>query len=197
MAVDKTLEIIYDLSSLNEQQASQLISANEDVIKSAETQKKKGKRKAKKTDKVEKTKDDKKKKSLEEKEKKKIQQENKKSLDSIKSAAQDPTGTLLSTLKKSIPQLSVILATTGIIISIIKRINELQIKFVENVDKRVNIGISNAEQARVDANLQQVIITNGDGSVNPRNVYNSFNESDANISFTESNYRLDNTSGYE
>jgi len=41
MAVDKKLEIIYDLSSLNEQQASQLVSANEDVIKSAEKQKKK------------------------------------------------------------------------------------------------------------------------------------------------------------
>ena len=45
MGVNKTLEIVYDLASLNEQQASQLISANEDVIKSAESQKKKAKRK--------------------------------------------------------------------------------------------------------------------------------------------------------
>ena len=48
MAVEKTLEVVYDLASLNEQQAGQLISANEDVIKSAESQKKKQKKGQKK-----------------------------------------------------------------------------------------------------------------------------------------------------
>ncbi len=198
MAVDKTLEIVYDLASLNEQQAGQLISANEDVIKQAESQKKKAKKKSKKTGEEEKKGDTQKKKKDEQKKQKELEKkQDNKFKDFIKNNSQNLSGFVFSTLRGSIPQLTAILAVTGIITSIIKRINEIQTKFVENVDKRVNIGISNAEQARIDANLQQVIITNGDGSVNPRNVYNSLNESDANVSFIESNYRLNDTSGYE
>lgn len=172
MGVDKKLEITYDLSSLNEQQANQLIKANEGVIKSAQKQKKKGKGKKSDTKQSNEFKD-------------------------FVKKTQNMKSSLLSTLRTSIPQLGAIIATTGIIITIIKRINELQIKFVENVDERINIGVSNMEQARIDANLQQVIITNGDGSVNPRNIYNSFNESDIIDSSTETSYRLDDTSGYE
>jgi len=43
MAVDKTLEIVYDLASINEAQADKLIKANEQVIKKAQSQKKKAK----------------------------------------------------------------------------------------------------------------------------------------------------------
>ena len=196
MAVDKTLEIIYDLASLNEQQAGQLIAANEDVIKSVDTQKKEGRKKSKKT--KEKKGDTQKKKKDEKKKQKELEKkQDNKFKDFIKNNSQNLSGFVFSTLKGSLPQLTAILAVTAIITSIVKRISEIQAKFTEDVDKRVNAGISNADQARIDANLQQIIITNGDGSVNPRNVYNSLNESDANISFIESNYRLDDTSGYE
>lgn len=196
MAVEKTLEVTYDLAALNEEQASQLINANETVIKSAESQKKKTKTKDKKT---KETKGDtqKKKKDEQKKQKKLEQKQDQKFKDFIKNNSKNLSGFVFSTLKGSLPQLTAILAATAIFTSIIKRINEIQSKFTENVDERVNAGISNVEQARIDANLQQVIITNGDGSVNPRNVYNSFNESDANVSFIESNYRLDDTSGYQ
>ena len=187
MGVDKKLEITYDLASLNEEQASKLINANKYVIKNAEKQKKKVNGKAKKTEGKEKKK----------KKDKQVKTKQYSQLKDLIKKAQNTKNSLFSTLKTSIPQLSAIIATTGIIIGLLKQINELQIKFVENVDKRINIGVSNVEQARIDANLQQVIITNGDGSINPRNVYNSFNESDAIKSSTESNNRLDNTSGYE
>jgi len=196
MGVDKQLEIVYDLASLNEQQAGELIAANEQVIKSAESQKKKTKKKAKKTE--EKKGDTQKKKKDEQKKQKELEKkQDNKFKDFIKNNSKNLSGFVFSTLRGSIPQLTAILAVTGIITSIIKRINEIQSKFTENVDERINAGISNAEQARIDANLQQVIITNGDGSVNPRNVYNSLNESDANVSVSESNFRLDDTSGYE
>ena len=196
MAVDKTLEIVYDLASLNEQQAQQLIAANEQVIKKAESQKKKGKKKSKKTE--EKKGDTQKEKKDEQKKQKELEKkQDDKFKGFIKNNSQNLSGFVFSTLKNSLPQLTAILGLTAIITSIIKRINAIQSKFTEDVDKRVNAGISNSEQARIDADLQQVIITNGDGSFNPRNVYNSLNESDRNISVSESNYRLGDTSGHE
>jgi len=44
MGVDKKLELLYDLSSINEEQADKLIKANEDVIKKAQKQKTKNKK---------------------------------------------------------------------------------------------------------------------------------------------------------
>ena len=45
MGVDKTLQVVYDLASLNEEQAGELVKANEQIIKKAEDQKKKKKKK--------------------------------------------------------------------------------------------------------------------------------------------------------
>jgi len=177
MAVNKTLEIVYDLSSLNQEQAQKLIKANVDVIKQIQKQKKKT-QKSKQT-------------------KKQDKQQDKRFKDFIKNNSQNLSGFIFSTLKTSLPALSAIIGLTAIITSMLKQLNDIQIKFTEDVDDRINISLSNQEQARVDANLQQIIITNGDGSINPRNAYNSLNESDANVSFIESTYRLENTSGYD
>ena len=199
MAVDKKLEVVYDLTSINEDQASQLIKANEDVIKKAKSQKKKKPTTQSQLEKETKkgNKEKEKKLKAEEREKKRKEKEGKDFKNFIKSNSQNLSGFVMSTLKTSLPQLGAILGLTAIITTILKRINEIQSKFTENVDERINIALSDREQARVDANLQQIILTNGDGSNNPRNQYNSLNESDANITLTETNFRLDNISGYE
>lgn len=201
MTVDKTLEITYDLASINEKQASELIKANDEVIKKAEQQKTKSKKKTSK--KQSKGKDaDQQVKDFKKFQKDKERRENAQTKQDqnfknfIKNNSQGFTSLITNTIKSN-PAVGVAIAATAIIISIVKRIDEIQKKFVENVDERINIALSNRDQALVDANLQQIIITNGDGSTNPRNSYNTLNESDANISFTESNYRMENISGFD
>lgn len=206
MGVDKKLEIVYDLSSLNEQQASQLISANEDVIKSAETQKKKAKRKTKKTDKAEKTKDDKKKKSLEEKEKKKIQKKKRsKGKDiSTKESFGDFTAILsgskgisffVQQFKSAIPFIGPILLATGFFVSNLLALDKLNKKFIDIADTRINIFIDRQQQAQIDNNLQQIIYTTSVGGTQPRDSYNSFDSYDRQIKEDGINRDLTMTGG--
>lgn len=199
MGVDKSLVLEYDLGSINEEQAAKLVKANEEVIKSAEAQKPKGKKPSAKITGDDTTADKKQKKQKQDEKKKieKLKKEQKEIQSQLKDGVQNPRGFVMSALTKHIPHLSAIIAGTGIIISLRKKIAALQSKFIEDVDKRVNLGISNAEQARIDANLQQIIFQNSDGSMNPRNIYNSFNESDANISSVNSNRINEDVSGFD
>lgn len=174
MVVDKILEV--DLTSLTKDDAKSLVDNFEGLIDDIERQ---PKRKTKKS-----------KAELEKNQDKRFK-------DFIKNNSQNFGGFVISNLKTAIPQLTAILIATTIIQSILKQINEIQSRFTENVDERINIALDNAQQARVDANLQQIIITNSDGSTNPRNSYNSLNESDANVSLLESKYLLENISGFE
>ncbi len=198
MGVSEVLEI--DFSALTQKSAKDLITQTDKIIKNIKgvkpsQQKTKGKTK-KLIDDQEK-KDKKKEQNLLKKQKEREKKQDKQFKDFIKNNSQNLSGFIFSTLRTSIPQLSAIIGLTAIITSILKRINDIQTKFTEDVDDRINISLSNQQQARVNANLQQIIITNGDGSINPRDAYNSLNESDANVAFIESTYRLENTSGYE
>lgn len=180
MGVDKKLEIVYDLASLNEDQASQLISANESVIKSAQDQKKKQKKS----------------KQLSEKEKEKEQKETDKQLDKLKEteSKDKETDTLetveelldgkaganffLSQFKTSIPIIGPILAVSSFFINELLKLDALSKKFLDIADTRINTFVDRQEQALLDNHLEQIIYTTKAGTISPRDSYNSFNNYD-------------------
>lgn len=180
MAVEKTLEITYDLAALNESQASQLISANEQVIKSAEAQKKKTKSK--------------KGKQLTDKEKEKEQKETKKQLDKLKESKDKKTDELetveefldgkggtnffLSKFKSSLPIIGPILAVSSFFVNELLKLDALAKKFLDIADTRINVFVDRQEQARLDTHLEQIIYTTKAGTTAPRDSYNSFNNYD-------------------
>lgn len=197
MAADK--QLIIDLTALTPESVGELAKIQEEISTDLEKSGKRKKTTSKKSDSKDanqQVKDFEKFQKEKQTEEKRQSTQDKNFKDFVKKNGPNFKGFMLSSLKTSIPQLSLIIAATTIITSIIKRIDALQKQFVENFDERVNAVLSNREQALVDANQQQIIITNGDGSTNPRNAYNSLNESDANISFSESRYSMENTSGY-
>jgi len=211
MGVDKKLEIIYDLASLNEQQASQLISANEDVIKSAESQKKKAKRKglSKQDQKIEKR---------FEKLKKRVELDliNKKGKNTLKSKLfgnQDfskggilknlvkfglnPQGVIGGLLKTGIPGFGAAIAATAIIVSILKKFDELEKKFTDDIRTRLNQERDTEQTALIQAGQAQEIFTPGPGITDPRDAYNTYDEFNTNQNRIETDYTIRTTSGVE
>ncbi len=181
MGVDKTLEVVYDLASLNEQQASQLISANEQVIKSAESQKKKQKGKQKG-------------KQLTDKQKEKEEKATQKQLDKLEKTEKKETDTLdtieeflggkggskffLNQFKSSLPIIGPILAVSSFFINELLKLDALAKKFLDIADTRINAFVDRQEQARLDTHLDQIIYTTKAGTSAPRDSYNSFNNYD-------------------
>ena len=181
MGVDKTLEVVYDLASLNEQQASQLINANEQVIKSAESQKKKQKGKQKG-------------KQLTDKQKEKEEKATQKQLDKLEKTEKKETDTLdtieefldgksganffLSKFKSSLPVIGPILAVSSFFVNELLKLDSLAKKFLDIADTRINAFVDRQEQARLDTHLDQIIYTTKAGTSAPRDSYNSFNNYD-------------------
>lgn len=211
MGVDKTLELVYDLASLNEQQAGKLIAANEDVIKSAESQKKKAKKKGLSTqdEKIEKR---------FEKLKKQVELDliNKKGKDTLKSKLfgnQDfskggitknlvkfglnPGGVIGGLLKTGLPGFGAAVAGTAIIVKIFKKFDELEKKFTNDVRTLLNQERDPEQTARIQAGLAQEIFTAGPGVTSPRDAYNTFDEFNTNQNRIETDYTIRTTSGVE
>jgi len=207
MAVDKTLEIVYDLSSLNQEQAGKLIAANEEVIKKAEKQKKKGKRKTaglsaqdvqieKRFEKL--------KKKLEfdlisGKGKNSLKQKlfGKSTFKNLIGIGSNPQGFLLGGVTKLIPFIGTALVITGVFAALIKRVDDFQKKFVDNVDARIDLFRSKETQAQIQAGLQQLIITSVAGSAEPRDAYNTFQVFNTDQSRIEADFRLRDTTGVD
>lgn len=211
MAVNKKLEIIYDLSSLNEQQANQLINANKDIIKSAEKQKKKSKRKGlgKQDQQIEK---------ISEKLRKQVETDllNKKGKGTLKSKLfgnQDfskggilknlvkfglnPQGMMGGLLKTGIPGFGAAVAATAIIVGILKKFDNIEKKFTDDIRTRLNQERDTEQTARIQAGLAQEIFTAGPGVTDPRDVYNTYDEFNTNQNRIETDYTIRNTSGVE
>lgn len=209
MAVDKKLEIVYDLASLNEQQASQLINANKDVIKSAEKQKKKSKKGGLTTS-------DTKFEKRFEKLSKQVELDllNKKGKGTLKSKlfgnqgkggiaknlvkfGLNPQGMIGGLLKTGIPGFGAAVAATAIIVGILKKFDNLEKKFTDNIRTRLNQERDTEQTARIQAGLAQEIFTAGPGVTDPRDAYNTYDEFNTNQNRIETDYTIRTTSGVE
>ena len=184
MAVEKTLEIIYDLSSLNEEQSSQLIAANESMIKKSETEKKK-KKKLKQLDDKEikqEEKDSKKRLANLKEEESKIKEfsdsEVVEELITTELGAQKGINFFASKFKSSLPIIGPILVASSFFINELLKLDSLAKKFLDIADTRINVFIDRQEQARLDTHLDQIIYTTKAGTTAPRDSYNSFNAYD-------------------
>jgi hypothetical protein len=107
----------------------------------------------------------------------------------------NPTGFLTSGITKLIPVIGTALAATGIILAIITKIDNFEKKFIDRVDGRIDLNRSKEQQARVQAGLQQIIITDAAGGTEPRDAYNTFNEFNNNQVRIENDFQLRDTSG--
>ena len=88
----------------------------------------------------------------------------------------NPQGFLTSGVTKLIPFIGTALAVSGIFLAIITKIDNFEKEFVDRVDGRISLFRSKETQARVQAGLQQIIITDSAGNPEPRDSYNTFNE---------------------
>jgi len=207
VVVDKTLEIVYDLTSINQEQLNQLTKANEDIIKKAEKQNRKKKKKQKKitTNQFENLDT----RTISEKFKDpllipKTQQEEglrkifgKKTFGNIISFGSNPFGFIRGTVLKLIPIIGTALLITGVIAAFVKRVDDFEKEFIDNVDGRINLFREKETQARIQAGLQQIIITSESGSAEPRDAYNTFNEFNTNQSRIEADFRIRDNSGVD
>ena len=180
MVVDKTLEIVYDLTSINQQQMNELIAANENIIKKAaatqkqftsipKTQKTEGLRKI----------------------------FGKQTFGNLVSFGSNPLSFIQGTVTKFIPFIGAALLVTGVIAAFVKRVDDFQKEFVDNVDDRIDIFRSKQQQAQTQAGLQQLIITSSSGSAEPRDAYNTFAVFNEDQSRIEADFRIRDTAGVD
>ena len=186
MAVKEKLELLYDLSSINEEQAGKLLAANEEVIKKATSQKKKNVKESKKKSREEKKKEVEEKK----KEKEKKKEERKSKVKEIKNkeiledfptteiGAQGGISFFVNQFKSSLPIIAPILVVSAFFIDNLLKLDKLSKKFIDIADARINAFVKRQEQARLDNHLDQIIYTTKAGGSSPRDSYNSFNEYD-------------------
>jgi hypothetical protein len=89
------------------------------------------------------------------------------------------------------------LLVTGVIADFVKKVDDFQKEFVDNVDDRIDLFRSKEQQASIQAGLTQLIITTAAGSAEPRDAYNTFAEFNANQSRIEADFRLRDTAGVD
>lgn len=207
MAVDKILEVVYDLTSINQDQLNQLVKANEDIIKKAEKQNQKRKNKKKKTTTTDFVNPDNR--TISEKTTDplltpKTEQQSglrkifgKNTFNNLVNFGSSPFSFIQGTVLKLIPLIGTALLVTGVIAAFLKQVDDFQKQFVDNVDKRINLFREKETQARVQAGLQQLIITSESGSAEPRDAYNTFNEFNTNQSRIESDFKIRDSSGVD
>lgn len=182
MAVDKTLEI--DLNKLTPESLRRIDDQVENIIDTLENQ---GKRAPIQQQAV----------SQAEKEEGLSKIFGKQELSNLLQAGSNPTGFILQGVTKLIPVIGTALLVTGVIADVVRRINDFQAQFVDNVDNRINIFRQKEEQARIQAGLTQLIITSVAGSAEPRDAYNTFNEFNENQQRIENEFQINNTTGVD
>lgn len=109
----------------------------------------------------------------------------------------NPASFLTGSVTKLIPFIGTALAVTGIFAALIKKVDDFQKAFVDNVDNRINLFRDKETQARIQAGLQQIIITTASGSAEPRDAYNSFTVFNENQSRIEADFRIRDTAGVD
>jgi len=109
----------------------------------------------------------------------------------------NPLGFIQGSVVKLIPFIGTALAATGIFAALIKRVDDFQKKFVDNVDGRIDLFRSKETQAQTQAGLQQIIITSASGSAEPRDAYNTFAVFNEDQSRIEADFRIRDTAGVD
>ena len=77
------------------------------------------------------------------------------------------------------------------------KLDEFFKAFIDTIDERTNKFRELEDQARIQAGLEQIIITTADGSVDAKEAYNTFNIFERNQILIEEKYEIQNTSGVE
>lgn len=107
----------------------------------------------------------------------------------------NPLSFMTGSITKLIPFIGTALAVTGIFAALIKKVDDFQKEFVNNVDGRINLFRSREQQATIQAGLTQLIITTESGSAEPRDAYNTFSEFNTNQAKIEADFKIRETSG--
>ena len=113
------------------------------------------------------------------------------------SLGKNPLGFIQGTVTRLIPFIGTALAVTGVIADFIKRVDDFQKEFVDNVDGRIDLFRSKEQQAEIEAGLTQVILTSSSGSAEPRDAYNTFREFNENQQRIENDFRIRDTAGVD
>lgn len=110
--------------------------------------------------------------------------------------ARNPIGTVGSLLQKIPGPLIIAIPIIVEIFNRLKKIDDEQKRFIESEDNRVTQRRAE-DTARINAGLQQVILTTSAGGAEPRDSYNSFRIFNENQSQIQADFTLRNTSGYD
>ncbi len=110
--------------------------------------------------------------------------------------ARNPIGTVGSLLQKIPGPLIIAIPIITEIFNRLKKIDDEQKRFIESEDNRVTQRRAE-DTARINAGLQQVILTTSAGGAEPRDSYNSFRIFNENQSQIQADFTLRNTSGYD
>jgi len=179
MAINKMLEI--DLTQLTQESAKNLVNQFDDIIQETTKAKKQAQMtipKAKKEETL-----------------KKIF--GKKTFSTLVSVGTNPLGFVGGLLKTGIPGFGAAVAATAIIASVLKKFNDLEKKFTDDIRTRLNQERDTEQTARIQAGLAQEIYTSGPGITDPRDAYNTFDEFNNNQQRIETDYAIRTTSGVE
>ena len=109
----------------------------------------------------------------------------------------NPFGFIQGSVTRLIPFIGTALLVTGVIAAFVKRVDDFQKAFVDNVDGRIELFRSKETQAQIQAGLQQVIITSASGSAEPRDAYNTFAVFNEDQSRIEADFRIRDTAGVD
>jgi len=109
----------------------------------------------------------------------------------------NPKGFIGGLLTKGVPGFGAAVAATAIIVSIIKKFDDLEKKFTDQINTKSKVDRSNENTARIQAGLDQDITTVSSGIYDPRDSYNTMNEFNIDRSRIETDYSIRSTQGVE
>lgn len=109
----------------------------------------------------------------------------------------NPFGFIQGTVTKLIPFIGTALLVTGVIAAFVRRVDDFQKAFTDNVDDRIDKFRSKEQQVNIQAGLTQLIITGTAGSAEPRDAYNTFQVFNTDQSRLEADFKLRDNSGVD
>lgn len=109
----------------------------------------------------------------------------------------NPGGVIGGLLKTGIPGFGAAVAATAIIVKILKKFDDLEKRFTDDIRTRLNQERDNEQTARVQAGLVQEFYSPGPGITDPRDGYNTYDEFNNNQKRIEEDYNIRSTLGVE
>lgn len=211
MATDK--QLLIDLTELTPESVGKLASIQEDIISDLEISGRRTKKKPKQQlSNIFQEQDDKIEKRLKKlNEKLELDTLNKKGKDGLlkkifgdKASASNivqmglnPQGFLGGILTKGVPGFGIAVAATAIIVSILKRFDNLEKRFTDQINTKLRGDRNNESIARIQAGLEQEITTVSPGIYDPRDSFNTMNVFNTDRLRTETDYAIRSTQGVE